>query len=26
MSWEAAFYNFALCLIVFIFLTLVGAI
>jgi len=26
MSLEAAFYNFALCLIVFIFLNLVGAI
>jgi len=26
MSWETAFYNFAFCLIVFIFLNLVGAI
>jgi hypothetical protein len=26
MSWEVAFYNFAVCLIVFIFLTLVGAV
>jgi len=26
MSWELAFYNFSFCLIVFIFLNLVGAI
>jgi len=26
MSWELAFYNFAICLIVFIFLTLVGVL
>jgi len=26
MNWEIAFYNFALCLIVFIFLNVVGAI